>query len=238
MNDMVKIFEDMGGEHYDKNNASFHAVLEMVQTLNSLILKDLPENARILSVGIGTGADIIELAKNNPKRSFVGIEPAKAMLDECERKLEKAGVLERCTLFHGYLEEYEKKHEEEYESTDEFDAILCLFVMHFLKDLSKRSQMMASFAKKLKKKGTLIQTEISVDTASKEYDSLIKNWMATHALTGADEEKLKKIPEMIENTLGVISPKETERLLKENGFSLPIQYMQAFLIRGWYARKA
>ena len=107
-----------------------------------MILKDLPENARIISVGIGTGADIIELAKNNPKWSFVGIEPAKAMLDECERKLEKAGVLGRCTLFHGYLEEYE--------STEEFDAILCLFVMHFLKDLSSRSQMMASFAKKLK----------------------------------------------------------------------------------------
>jgi tRNA (cmo5U34)-methyltransferase len=226
---MVQIFEDMGGDLYDQNNASFKTVTDNIQTLNKLILKDLAHDARILSVGIGTGADIIELGERNPGWSFVGVEPAKAMLDKCESKLADKGLLERCTLVHGYLEDLD--------STEQFDAVLCLFVMHFIKDMQKRAQMIASFSDRLKEGGILIQTEISVDTKSREYGQLIENWKATHSLTGASEEKLEKIPNSIEEVLGVISPLRTTKLLEENGFENPVQFFQVFLIRGWYARK-
>ncbi len=226
---MVQIFEDMGGDQYDQNNSSFKSVSDNIQVLNSIILKDLPENAKILSVGIGTGADIIELGKKNPKWTFVGVEPARSMLNKCREKLEHNGLLKRCFLHHGYLDTLN--------SDEKYDAVICLFVMHFLKGMDKKEQMISMFSSYLKVGGILIQTEISVDVNLPEYEHLIENWKGTHALAGAKKETLKKIPETIEKTLGVISPEKTSQLLKNNGFPVPVQFFQSFLIRGWYAEK-
>lgn len=226
---MVQIFEDMGGDLYDQNNRSFKTVSDNIQMLNGLILKDLSKDARILSVGIGTGADIIELAEKNPGWSFVGVEPAKSMLAKCRYKLEERGLSQRCSLYNGYLEDFQ--------SEEKFDAVLCLFVMHFIKSLSERAKMILLFANYLKERGILIQTEISVDIHSLEYEHLIENWKATHGLTGTSQKNLDQIPNSIEEVLGVISPEKTTELLKENGFPIPIQFFQAFLIRGWYAQK-
>lgn len=227
--EMVEIFEEMGGDTYDKNNSFFKPLHDNLQLLNQLILKDLPNDARILSVGIGTGADILELARANPGWKFVGIDPAESMLNKCQQKLKEQGLIEQCELFHGYLADYEQDKP--------FDAIICLFVMHFIKDLKERARMYQNFAKLLKQNGHLILTEISVDFQSMEYQPLLENWKSTHRLTEASEEKLNNIPKVIEQELGVRSPKQTEEMMMDNGFDHPVQYFQSFLIRGWYSRK-
>lgn len=226
---MVQIFEEMGGDLYDKNNAAFRPVFDNIKVLNSIILKDLPKDARILSVGIGTGEDIINLGEQNPGWTFVGVEPAKSMLDKCRSKLEKKGLLDRCTLHNGYLDSLN--------SSEKFDAVICLFVLHFVKGLDAKKKMFCSFSNYLNNDGILIMTEISVDIKSCEYSQLIENWKGTHALTGASEEALSKVPEMIEEVLGVIPPEKTAELLKDSGFPIPIAYFQSFLIRGWYGVK-
>jgi tRNA (cmo5U34)-methyltransferase len=228
--DMAKIFDDMGGEAYDKNNAFFKPLQDNLQLLNRLILKELPEDASILSVGVGTGVDILGLAEANPGWSFVGVDPAKSMLERCEEKLEEKGLMDRCELFHGYLSDYK--------SDKKFDAVLCLFVLHFVKGLEERGKMFSAFGSFLKKDGFLINTEISVDIKSPEYGQLIENWKSVHGLAGASKEKLNHIPIVIEKELGVLSPEQTKELINKNGFKNPIHFFQSFLIRGWYSRKA
>lgn len=227
---MVKIFDDMGGDTYDKNNSFFSPINKNLNFLIDLILKDLPSNARILCVGVGTGADIIDLANNNKSWSFVGIDPAKSMLDRCEVKLRENSLQNRCELFHGYLSDFK---------TDEsFDAVLCLYVMHFLKDLSERAQMYSLMAKHLKPDGHLIDTQITVDFSSKDYQSLLENWKNLHGLAGSSKEKLNGMNKVLEEQLGVLSPSAVENLILNNGFRNATTFFQAFLIKGWHARKS
>lgn len=227
---MVKIFEDMGGETYDQVNVTFKPVQDNLRFLNSLVLKDLPKDARILCVGVGTGTDIFGLADANDGWSFVGIDPAQSMLKRCEKKIQENGLMERCELFHGYLSDYK--------SNQKFDAVLCLFVMHFVKDLEDRAKMFSDFARHLKKDGYLINAEISIDIKSSDYGQLVENWKALHSLSGASKEMLDNLPKMIEEQLGVLPPKSTEEMIIKNGFKNPISFFQSFLVRGWYSRKA
>lgn len=227
---MVKIFDDMGGEAYDQSNSFFKPVHDNLQFLNLLVLKDLPKDARILCVGVGTGADMLDLARANNGWGFVGIDPAQSMLKRCEKKLHENGLMERCEVFHGYLSDYK--------SDQKFDAVLCLFVMHFVKDLEDRAKMFLDFAKYLKKDGYLINAEISTDIKSSNYGQLIENWKALHGLAGASKEKLDDMPKVIEEQLAVLSPKSTEEMIMKNGFKNPTNFFQSFLVRGWYSRKA
>lgn len=226
---MVKFFDDMGGDQYDKGNRAFVPINSNLHFLNSLILKDLSKDARILCVGVGTGSEIIELAKTYKGWSFVGIEPAKSMLKKCEQKLLAESLNIRCELFHGFLADYVPDQK--------FDAVLCLFVMHFVKDMGERAQMYADMSSSLKENGTLIVTEISADFNSLDYKFQLENWQALHALAGATDEKLKLMPEVVEKQLAVIAPNETEGLIETSGFLKAIPFFQSFLIRGWYAKK-
>ena len=225
---MVKIFDDMGGDTYDKNNAFFYPVSLNLQFLNMLLLKDLPSNARILCVGVGTGVDLIDLAKTNIGWSFVGIDPASSMLRQCEEKLRKENLSDRCTLFNGYLEDYK--------SEERFDAVLCLYVMHFIKDMTLRANMYADMAKLLKKNGLLIVTEISADFKSENYKFQLENWKALQGHAGAPKEKLENLSKTLEEQLAVLSAEETEKLIMNNGFEKAVPFFQSFMIRGWYAR--
>lgn len=46
-----------------------------------LVLSDLPSDARILCVGVGTGLELIYLAQEFPQWQFTAVEPATAMLE-------------------------------------------------------------------------------------------------------------------------------------------------------------
>ena len=50
--------------------------------LIGLVLKELPTDARILCVGVGTGAEIFSLAEEYPEWTFVGVDPSADMLED------------------------------------------------------------------------------------------------------------------------------------------------------------
>lgn len=226
---MVQIFDEMGGVSYDQGNSLFYPVNNNLHFLNMLVLKDLPVDARILCVGVGTGADIIDLAKVNKGWRFVGIEPAGSMLKRCEDKLKTERLNDRCELVHGYLADFK--------SEEKFDAVLCLFVMHFVKDMEERARMYSDMSGYLKIDGRLIVTEISAEFESENYRFLLENWKSLHAHAGAPKDKLEGMSKVIEEQLAVVSPKVTEKMIESNGFAKAVCFFQSFLIKGWYAFK-
>lgn len=213
---------------YDEKNLQLAPIADNMHFLIRLILKNAPMRARILCVGVGTGAEILSLSKTFPEWTFVGVDPSVGMLNVCRERLEAAGVLSRCELIQGYVHDVP--------SGENFDVALSVLVAHFVKREDRLSFYQA-MSSRLHPNGVLINTEISYDLNSAEFPLMLKNWEAVQLLMGATPESLANLSQVLREMLSVISPIETEKLLKQSGIQLPVRFFQAFMISGWYGTK-
>jgi len=225
---MSELFNRQLAETFDEKNSKLAAISENMHFLIGLVLANLPARARVLCVGAGTGAEILALAKDYPEWSFVGIDPSAPMLDVCRVRLAEANLLDRCELIHGYIDDVP--------GGAEFDAVLSILVAHFIAR-EDRTGFYRGVRDRLKPGGFFVSTEISYDLDAAEFLPMLENWERVQALMGATPQSLKDLPDTLRNALSVLSPAETEKLLKQTGFETPVAFLQAFLIRGWYATR-
>jgi len=75
---------------------------DLHQMASVLLAEKCPDNAHILVHGAGGGLELEAFANGNPGWRFVGIDPAKPMLDAAELRL--GPLMERVTLHHGFIE--------------------------------------------------------------------------------------------------------------------------------------
>lgn len=213
---------------YDEKNQQLVPIADNMHFLIRLILKNAPVRARVLCVGVGTGAEIFSLSSAFPEWTFVGVDPSVGMLDVCREKLKSAGVLDRCELVHGYVHDVPPG--------ENFNIALSILVAHFVKR-EDRLSFYKAMSDRLCAGGILVNTEISFDLNSQEFPLMLKNWESVQLLMGATPESLANLSQMLREALSVISPKETESLLHQSGIRLPVRFFQAFMICGWYGIK-
>lgn len=226
---MSDFFTEELAKTYDQKNSGLAPIADNLHFLVRMVLAGLPERARILCVGVGTGAEILSLSKEYPGWSFVGIDPSAPMLEVCRERLKREGVMDRCELIHGYAQDIPDR--------EKFDAALCILVAHFIKR-EQRPSFYENILRRLKAGAYLVSAEISFDFDSKAFPSMMENWARVQLKMGATPESLQSLPQMLREALGVIPPSETEDLLRAAGISCPIRFFQAFMITGWYGRKA
>ena len=212
---------------YDERNRQLAPIADNMHFLIRLILKDLPEQRRVLCVGVGTGAEILSLAKAFPQWTFVGVDPSAAMLEVCRERLTAAGIWERCELIHGYVQDVPPGKN--------FDVVLSVLVAHFVKR-EERLGFFQAMSDRLRPAGYLINTEISFDLDAPEFQPMVKNWAAVQTLMGATPESIANLPLVLREMLSVLAPQETESFLKQSGLLLPVRFFQAFMICGWYGQ--
>jgi len=212
---------------YDERNSGLSPIADCIHFLFRLTLQDLPANARVLCIGVGTGAEILSLSKAFPGWQFVGVDPSGPMLDVCRTRLGNAGVMDRCELVHGEVHDIPEN--------ESFDAALAIMVAHFV-ERDERPRFYRAIHDRLRTGGYFVSTEISYDLGSAQYPSMLENWGRIQSLMGATPASLEKLPETLRNVLTVISPDETEAFWKAAGFERPVSFFQAFMARGWYAQ--
>lgn len=215
-------------ERYDERNKKLASISENLHFLMKLVLEDLPVRAKVLSVGAGTGAEILSLAKAFPEWSFVAVEPSLSMLDVCRERIQSAGFSDRCEFVHGLAQDLPERAE--------FDAALAVLVAHFVKR-DERLSFFKNLTQRLRPGGYLVNAEISFDLDSAEFPTILKNWRSVQGLMGATPESLAAIPQVLREVLTVLSPLETEAVLRESGIDLPVRFFQAFMISAWYGVK-
>lgn len=221
------LFNQEMADAYDARNSGLKPISDNLHFLMRLVLADLPTDARVLCVGVGTGAEILSLAQSYPGWSFVGIDPSAEMLRVARHRLEAAGVLDRCELMQCFVEDA---------PSGSFDAVISLLVAHFIKR-DGRPAFYSAIYDRLKRGGQFVSAEISTDLNAPEYQAMLENWKQVQTLMGATPESLAKLSDMMRDVLGVLSPGDTEALWRDAGFSLPIPFFQAFMVRGWHATK-
>lgn len=212
-----------------KDSHSLAPLRDALHLLIHLVLSELPADARILCVGVGTGSELINLAQTFPQWQFTAVEPAAPMLDICRQRAEECGIASRCTFHEGYLDSLP--------ASNSFDAATCLLVSHFFVQQDRRRNFFSQIASRVRPNGYLVSSDLSSDMSTSAYQSLLEVWLKMLRYTEVPEMEVEKICASYGRDVAVRSPLEVESIIASSGFDTPVLFFQTLLIHAWYAKR-
>jgi tRNA (cmo5U34)-methyltransferase len=222
-----------GPEHaaaYDQRFAKLAPMRDALHLLTGAILADLPAEARVLCVGAGTGHELLYLAQKFPLWQFTAVEPSAPMLALCRQKAEASGIAHRCMFHEGYLDTLPP--------SEPFDAATSLLVSQFILDPEARTGFFRAIHARLLPGGHLISADLSSDTSSATYQSLLEIWLRLMRETGSTPEQLARLPEAYQKDVAVLPLEQVTTFITSAGFESPVLFLQTCLIHAWHARRA
>lgn len=218
-------FDAAHAEAYDRN---LERILPIKDTLHLLLrwhLAGLPDHARVLVVGAGTGAEARFLAPLYPGWRFTLVDPSEAMLEVARRHATAEGFADRCTFHPGLVSSVEDGR---------FDAASSVLVSHFLTSAADRQAYYAEIAARLAPGGLLFEAALCADTDHPTFGALMDLWLA---VAGMPDDRRASFRAAFGKGLAAHGPAEVEGMLAGAGFTAPAQCFQAAIVRGWIARR-
>ena len=224
------VFDRERASNHDKQFAKLAPMRHGLDLSICMVLSELPDDARILCVGVGTGTELIYLARHFPQWQFTAVEPSAPMLDICRQKAEEDAIASRCTFHEGYLDSLPP--------SDAFDAVTCIWVFHFMTQLEERHNLFRQISTRLRPNGYLVSSDLAFDMFTPAYKSLLKvtRQMFKYAEMPAGE--IEKIIGAYGQDVAILPLQEVESIIASSGFDMPVLFFQTFLIHAWYAKRS
>lgn len=226
--DEIKVLFDNQASSYDSQWAKTSPIRDCLHLLLDSVFSDLPDDANILCVGVGTGAELIYLASKHPGWTFTALEPSGAMLNECCQNIDKHGYSSRCSFFEGYLQALPEERN--------YDAATCLLVSQFFLNQDERIDFFWSISNKLKAGGLLASTDLASDVNSSQYEALLHAWLNMMATAEVTPDMIDRMRNAYAKDVGVLPSDTVASIIKAGGFDVPVQFFQAGLICGWVSK--
>jgi tRNA (cmo5U34)-methyltransferase len=227
--ELQAVFDQKCASGYDQQWSKIAPLREALHLLIGAVLSELRADARLLCVGVGTGPELIDLARRFPGWRFVAVEPSAPMLDVCRRKAEDCGIVARCEFHQGYLESLPLG--------EAFDAATSLLVSQFILDRYARTAFFRGIADRLRPGGYLVSADLSSDASPAAYRRLLDVWFRVMRAGETTPEAIEKMRAAYSRDVAVLTPEEVGGIISAGGFEAPIQFLQTGLIRAWYARR-
>ena len=221
-------FDEKRASSYDSQYAKLASLTDTLHLLMRVVLSDLPARANLLCVGVGTGSEMLFLAREFPEWQFSAVEPAAPMLDICRQRAADAGIEARCTFHEGYLETLPP--------SPPFDAATSILVSHFIVDLEEQHAFHRQIAERLCPSGPFVTAALVADPSAPSSPSLLDVWMQMQKYAGISPEQINAMRGSYGRAFAVQSPKEVEAIIASSGFSAPVLFFQALLIHAWYSK--
>lgn len=228
--DEIKTLFDQQATSYDTQWAKTAAIKDCLYFLLESMFAELPADARILCVGVGTGAELTHLAHKNPGWRFTAVEPSGPMLDLCRQRAEQAGFAARCDFHEGYLDSLP--------DTEPHDAATCFLVSQFILDQQERSAFFREISHRLKSGGLLASSDLASDVQSAEYEVLLRAWMNMMASSDISADAIERMRKAYANDVGVLPPSRVASIIESGGFESAVPFFQAGLIHAWLSKRA
>lgn len=223
-------FGQLPQQHTDRYQSDIRALLPTYDGLHVLVDAYLrpfvPEDGSVLVIGAGGGTELTTLGLAHPNWTFTAIDPAPNMLASARSRTEESGISHQVEWFCGPVEAApDLLH----------DAATCILVLHFVPGDDKRA-LLQGIAGRLRQGAPLILVSAVRDpddtTFSRHGQALYDG-----ALAITDHERLAaKLRENIA-TSAAASSNDVKRLLKESGFSEPVQFFQTYQFIGWVTQR-
>jgi tRNA (cmo5U34)-methyltransferase len=223
-------FDQSRADLYDARMVPIAPIFDALHLLVRIAFADLRPDARILCVGVGTGAELLALAKAFPGWSFTAVEPSAPMLDKCILKARELGISARCTFHQGYIDSLV--------NPEPFDAATSFLVSHFITDRSARVGFFQQIATRLKPGGYLASADNSADMDSVEFENLTPFWKKMMVHTGGEKTAVENFADAFRKHVAVLPPVEVAGIIEDGGFDPPTLVFQSLLIHAWIAKRA
>ncbi|GAB3672209.1 class I SAM-dependent methyltransferase [Salinisphaera aquimarina] len=228
--DEIKAVFDQQAAGYDKQWAKMAPIRNGLHFLLESVFAELPADARLLCVGVGTGAELAHLAQKNSRWRFTVVEPSGPMLDVCRQRAENEGFASRCDFHEGYLESLP--------AGDGHDAATCFLVSQFILEEKARSAFFREIAKRLEPGGILASSDLASEVGSQDYEALLHAWMNMMAGASISPEDRERMREAYANDVAVLAPDTVASIIEAGGFESSVQFFQAGLIHAWFSKRA
>lgn len=219
-------FEDeAAAARYADGPRRFVPGLDALHRMTEILLAEqAPPDAHVLVLGAGGGLELETLALAHDAWRFVGVDPARAMLDQAARRL--GPLMERIELVHGYIDDA---------PAGPFDAATCLLTLHFL-DAAERLRTLREIRARLKPGAPFVAAHSSFPQDDEVRPAWLSRYAAYAVASGIEPQQAEGARAAVAANLAVLAPEEDERLLREAGFSEIGLFYAAFTWRGWIAR--
>lgn len=186
-----------------------------------LLAERMPDHGRMLVVGAGGGLELRAWAQDHPHWRFVGVDPARPMLELAKKTL--GPLAARVELQEGYADDA---------PDGPFDAASCLLTLHFL-DAAERKRTLEQIHKRLKPGAPFVAVHASFPQGQR--DAWLSRYAGFAAASGVEHDQALAMREKVAANLCMLSPAEDESILRSAGFGDVTPFYAAFTWRGWIA---
>jgi tRNA (cmo5U34)-methyltransferase len=186
-----------------------------------LVAERAPEQANVLVVGAGGGAELTTFARMYSQWRFVGIDPSASMLELAQAAL--GPLIERVQLHHGYVDTA---------PTGPFDAATCILTMHFVA-ADERRRTLKEIRSRLKPGSPFVMSHLSFPQGAEEKKLWLSRYVAFAISSGVQPESAHNAASAMEANLPLLAPCDEEAMLAEAGFTDSQLFYAGFTFRGW-----
>ncbi|MEM9571317.1 MAG: class I SAM-dependent methyltransferase [Pseudomonadota bacterium] len=219
----VEMFNDAErAASYAEGPALFMPGFSDVHRMVSVLLRErVSEHAKLLVHGAGGGLELDAFARANPNWKFLGVDPARAMVAEAEKRL--AYARERVEFHRGFIDDA---------PAGPFDAATSLLTLHFL-ERDERRETVEKIVQRLKPGAPFVAVHSSFPQSAAQREAWLDRYQAFAVLAGADPEMAEMARDGVSKTIALLDPEQDEQTLRDAGLQNVIPFYAAFTWRGW-----
>lgn len=192
-------------------------------------LQDAVDAKEILVVGAGGGQELMTLGARHEDWRFTGVDPSAQMLENASRRLATAQLHAKVALIEGTVDALPEQ--------PVYDAATCLLVLHFVKGLAQKGELLQNIAARLKPGAPFCLAAITGNPQSKEFAVQMQAWKTHMTDNGITLEEWERFAASMGRESDPVPSSVAQELMEEAGFEHVSRYFGSYLIEAWFAVK-